>query len=651
MMAGRQDTAEAARQPGEFPPGSLCDYAQRYIDQGWAVLPLHTVVDSHCTCGKDSCKSQGKHPRHIFPNFEHGARDATLDIDVFAQAVAIFPNSNIGIVPPEGVLVIDVDPRNGGDDTIDELEARHGALPDTVEQITGSGGRHIVVRLSPGMAAPSKLGPGIDLITNSRFIVAEPSMHIKGIAYGWEASSSLIDGAVIAPAPAWVMAPKESPRTPTTPQPLKLDPGTLANLASALTAIDADDRDNWVRVGHALAMLGDDGRKLWDDWSETSSKFDPADQDDKWRSFKPTEINYRTIFYMAREAGWEKATPAMALPATSESLLLSLDELTAKAATVKWQIKHIIPDDALGMYFGSSGTFKSFIALDHALHVAHGMEWMGRKTTPGQVVYVAAEGGAGIARRVQAWHQQHGREQAKNFHVCITPLILSLSEHVEALSSAIGQLTETPKLVVIDTLSQTFHGDENSATDMAAYLRMLNASIRSRFLCTVIVIHHTGHAAAERPRGSSAILANVDFMLGIYRTDPDALSCHVEVVKQKDGDKVPSQLFEMTRHVVGHDADGEEIASLVAGWHDMVGSVIATAGARLTAHEQTIMQAFGEMSEAFESTLRQALYDAMGEARPDAKRKGWGRAMESLQKKRLIEQTAKGVWGKVRASD
>lgn len=652
MMTTPNDSAGKPQQLGQHPPGSLLDYAERYIAAGWAVLPLHGIKAGRCTCGKADCKSPGKHPRMVLPHFEKGVLDATTDLEAFAYAVDLFPDSNIGIRPPASVMVIDVDPRNGGVDTLDMLEGQHGRITDTVEQITGSGGRHIVLRIPDGFEAPGgKLGAGLDVKTHAGYIVAEPSMHISGEAYGWEASSSLLDGVAIMPAPRWTLRQAAKKAEPVTSVgTIVLDPGTLADLADALTAIDADDRDNWVRVGHALRQLGDDGRRLWEQWSSSSPKFDPADQDAKWASFKPTEIGYRTVFHMAREAGWQgRQAAALALPVQPQGLLLSLQELTLQAASIKWQVKHAIPDDALGMYFGASGTFKSFIALDHALHVAHGLPWMGRKTVQGPVVYVAAEGGAGIARRVHAWHLEHGREQAENFMVCITPLILSLSQQVEMLASAIEAMPAPPRLVVIDTLSQTFAGDENSATDMAAYLRLLNAQIRARFTCTVIVIHHSGHAAAERPRGSSAILANVDFMFGVYRTDPDALSCHVEVVKQKDGDKLPSQLFEMRRHVVGADEDGEEMASLVACWHDMVGAVVATAGARLSAHEQTILGAFGELSECYETSMRSALYEAMGEASQPAKRKAWGRTMESLQQKRLIERTANGVWGRVAA--
>ncbi len=298
--------------------------------------------------------------------------------------------------------------------------------------------------------------------------------------------------------------------------------------------------------------------------------------------------------------------------AVDPEFLLGLDELQRRSASVRWGVKSVIPADSLGMLFGASGTFKSFIALDHSLHVSHGMDWMGRKTQQGPVVYVAAEGGAGIFRRVDAWHRHYGLCLADNFRVCIVPLVLSISEHVEALASAIASLPVVPVLVYIDTLSQTFEGDENSATDISAYLRLINSMIRARFNCTVIVVHHSGHAATERPRGSSAITANVDFMLGAYRPDAGIAQARLDVIKQKDGDKLASQGFELTRMVLGQDEDGDEVSSLVACWNDIAGRVLANDAEKASGHERRLLGMIEKSPKASEAELRHEFFTALG---------------------------------------
>lgn len=302
------------------------------------------------------------------------------------------------------------------------------------------------------------------------------------------------------------------------------------------------------------------------------------------------EARYQEIPRLVSSAH-AKFTPQIVRPAaeqTEHGLLLSISQLREITGNVRWLVKNLIPADSLGMGFGASGTFKSFIFLSLALHIAHSMAWAKRKTTAGRVVYVAAEGGAGVYRRVAAWHQAHQLPETDNFHVCITPLLLTIEQQMVQLRDAIRALPTPPVLIVIDTLSQTFTGDENAATDIGDYLRMLNTHLRAEFNCTVLVIHHTGHSASERPRGSSAITANVDFLLGCFRPNADCNSALLEVIKQKDGDRLPSSHFELERQVLGIDEDGEEISSLVANWQDLLDIIKAAAG-KLTPVEQKLI--------------------------------------------------------------
>jgi hypothetical protein len=82
---------------------------------------------------------------------------------------------------------------------------------------------------------------------------------------------------------------------------------TAAGVRTALKRISADERDTWFRVGCALwHEFGEDGRMLWDAWSQRSAKFNRADQDKTWRSIRKGRTNrpitIATIFKMAKEA-------------------------------------------------------------------------------------------------------------------------------------------------------------------------------------------------------------------------------------------------------------------------------------------------------------------------------------------------------------
>ncbi|MEU7817072.1 bifunctional DNA primase/polymerase [Pseudonocardia sp. NPDC049154] len=183
-----------------------------YINMGIAVFPLYGVgEDGRCQCGRD-CPSPAKHPRLGLAHRKddprratcrgecgmlgHGLHDATTDPGQVAEWLAAFPTANWAVRPPVGVLVLDEDPRNGGDVELAKLEERHGALPATLTARTGSGGRHIW--LSYNGPARGKLCAGVDCKTNTGYLVAPPSRHISGGTYEW------VDQHAAAYAPQWV---------------------------------------------------------------------------------------------------------------------------------------------------------------------------------------------------------------------------------------------------------------------------------------------------------------------------------------------------------------------------------------------------------------------------------------------------------------
>lgn len=181
-------------------------YAAEY---GWRVFPLHYTDDAGlCSCGRADCGGPGKHPRT-----PRGCLDASTDPTQIRAWWERWPDANVGIATGAGLVVIDIDPRSGGDDSIVDLRRSLGALPDTIESLTGGGGRHIYlsapceVRNSAGV-----LGAGIDVRGDGGYVVAPPSTHASGRAYAWE-SSSRPDEVDLAPAPqAWLDAMTARPK-------------------------------------------------------------------------------------------------------------------------------------------------------------------------------------------------------------------------------------------------------------------------------------------------------------------------------------------------------------------------------------------------------------------------------------------------------
>jgi hypothetical protein len=246
-----------------------------------------------------------------------------------------------------------------------------------------------------------------------------------------------------------------------------------------------------------------------------------------------------------------------------KKLIYTLKELMEISQDQDWIVDDLIPEGSMGMIFGASGAFKSFLAIDLAMHVIGNRPWAGQDTSGGPVLYVAAEGASVLHRRVQAWCKVQGIALPSDLFICHDQLNLSDEEEVDHLAQAISVLEAPPRLIFIDTMAQSFDGDENSSRDISAFLRTLRRKIQAPFGATVIVIHHTGHAEKSRPRGSSALEANLDFMLFTSRPE-GAYTARLAVQKQRDGEIVAPLDFELEKVDLGRNRKGKPVGSLAA---------------------------------------------------------------------------------------
>jgi hypothetical protein len=114
-----------------------------------------------------------------------------------------WPDANPAIHCGNGLLVIDVDPKNGGPETLAALEAEHGKLPTSYRVVTGSGGEHIYLHAPKGLHFRGTLGEGIDAQWDVAYVIAPPSRHASGRQYLHDVGSEDIDK--IADAPQWVI--------------------------------------------------------------------------------------------------------------------------------------------------------------------------------------------------------------------------------------------------------------------------------------------------------------------------------------------------------------------------------------------------------------------------------------------------------------
>jgi hypothetical protein len=170
--------------------------AKHYLALGWSVLPLH--------------------PREKRPLIPWGRlqRERASEDDV-AEWFRRWPDANLGIVAGEisNLVVLDVDPKHGGDAALGVLERRYSPVSATVEAVTGGGGRHFYFT-HPGLLTRNGAGlaQGIDLRGDGGYIVAPPSIHPSGKLYEW-APGRRPDEIGLAPLPRWLITPIHGIRT------------------------------------------------------------------------------------------------------------------------------------------------------------------------------------------------------------------------------------------------------------------------------------------------------------------------------------------------------------------------------------------------------------------------------------------------------
>lgn len=142
-----------------------------YARSGWQMIPL-------------GCK--GKRPiLKDWPN------RSTNDLSKIAGWISEYPNTNIGIETgvKSGLVIVDVDPRNGGDKHIDAYLASLNVSPG-LRVLTGGGGIHYYFAHPGGYVPSRKAAPGIDLQADGGHqVVAPPSVHPSGTAYTWDPQS------------------------------------------------------------------------------------------------------------------------------------------------------------------------------------------------------------------------------------------------------------------------------------------------------------------------------------------------------------------------------------------------------------------------------------------------------------------------------
>lgn len=295
----------------------LHQWARYYASLGWHVFPLVPGTKSPL---KDS----------------HGSSEATTDLAQIDAWWTAHPHANIGMRPASsGLYVFDVDPRNNGHLSFQQLQAQHGPIssPLCLNSPRGDGGFHLYFRANPSAKYLGEPAPGIDGKFNG-YVLLPPSVHPCGKPYVWAYGVDAVPSQV----PDWLERKRVE-------RPQVQHSGNVADLTlvgQALANRDPTDYWSWI---FAVASV-----KHWEEhtpgaeglgyemvraWSAQDPRHDDGQFQDKWETFDSFKEDARSLGTLLYEAGLtreQQQTPAaemFAVPAVIPEPPRALEWTTA----------------------------------------------------------------------------------------------------------------------------------------------------------------------------------------------------------------------------------------------------------------------------------------------------------------------------------
>ena len=239
-------------------------------------------------------------------------------------------------------------------------------------------------------------------------------------------------------------------------------------------------------------------------------------------------------------------------------LVLSVGDIDT-AEPRDYLLKGLLSPGEVSIWVGAPKCGKSFLLLYLAYMLSLGLSVFGRRVKPTKVLYVAAEGEAGIGNRLRALRNKYG--PSENFHFVAQPADLL---HHDGDKSALIAAAKAygAQLVVLDTLSRLLAGgDENSPQDMGTFVRNVG-EVRHETGAHVAIVHHGTKASnGSNPRGHSSLTGADDALVEVLKLDDG--SRQASVIHAKDDPDGMRWGFKLEPVELGTDGDGDPITTLI----------------------------------------------------------------------------------------
>jgi hypothetical protein len=460
-----------------------------------------------------------------------------------------FKDCGLGIATGEFrnryLIVIDIDdrPEFSGSDTLNDLEQLHGQLPDTVEVITGSGGRHIYFLTDAPIRneASGRLGQGIDVRGIGGQVLAPPTVHPNGKTYEWVEGKSIANTPP-ADMPLWmvlILTEKHTDDIPMTyestanilteegpasrycaattwPELLRQDGWTLAH-------IDQSGEAHWIRPGKDIregtsATTGWQGKDIIRVFT-TSIPALPAGAYTRFGYTAAMHHNGDRSAFAKKLLQEGKALVPVTQPAITDNILINWQDFWTQSFPAEdWLIEPIIPRNQLVVIFAPGGTGKSLLALYIAAALATGKEIFAEPKPPTNVLYMDYEMSQAVLYERLTAMGYNGDTDLSRLHYASLPPIGSLDKPEGAKQICDLARTCQAELVIIDTFARAVEGAENDADTVRNFYRWTAMNLKQEGR-SLMRIDHAGKDLKKGARGTSAKNDDVDLVWQMTKVD------------------------------------------------------------------------------------------------------------------------------------
>lgn len=469
----------------------------RCLGRGWPVFPV-----------------KNKKPRVEWARFQKELPTK----EQLMRWLRFWPKTNIAIVTGEisNIVVLDIDAKYKGHDTLNDLENKYGKLPLTAEVETGGGGKHLYFKYPSFSVKNATIARGVEIKGDGGSVTCPPSLHESGKRYRWKAHPDQVG---IAQMPDWLinLIQEEKPSS-------ENNEGLICEGSrnETLTRYAGTFRNQGLSEQQIFPILQSINRAICN----------PPLGDQEIAAIAKSIGKYDSAAYIPSKASKRKWISG------SELETMPIPEI--EWVWVDYVARSLITMISAYAKTGKTTLLRILIRQLLKSKTSSSEQFLGRKISLNGKILVLSEEPPILFK-----------SKAKDYNLLHPELLILFRSSIEDWRECLSQIVkaieeEKVELIVVDTLAEFWDaGDENDAKKVLESLKVLK-KIAHNHEIAVLILHHTrkgGGEDGEAHRGSSAIMGAVDIP-AVLRRDKSNPQKRILVTLSRVG-SVPDQVIEL----------------------------------------------------------------------------------------------------------